>query len=252
MESSKKRKSYDSKSIQYKRAIILEIQRGTKINFISQREKLSQSTVSTWWKNREKILSASCNDDSAASSNPEKKRIGKIEKQSVDEALHLWFQQMRSSNVPVNGPLLLSKANHFAERLEVNPVDRSWIDRWKSRHAIVSQRVVGESASVSMEMVTDWKDTKLKALLEKFQPSDVYNMDETGLFYKMIPSTTLHYKGQKCEGGKQSKERLTLALCANMDGSDKLPLLAIGKSAKPRCFKNIATLPVRCESNRKA
>ena len=39
-----------------KRSIILDIQHGTKINFISQRENLSQSTVSIWWKNKEKIV----------------------------------------------------------------------------------------------------------------------------------------------------------------------------------------------------
>ena len=115
----------------------METQRGTKINFISPKENLSQSTVSTWWKKREIILFES-SDDGTPSSNSEKKRIRKIEKQPIDEALHLWFKQMRSSNVPINGPLLLNKANHFAEQFEVDPVDRSWIDRWKSRHAIVS------------------------------------------------------------------------------------------------------------------
>ena len=42
----KERKSYNSKSIQYKRSIIFKIECGTKIDFISQRENLSQSTVS--------------------------------------------------------------------------------------------------------------------------------------------------------------------------------------------------------------
>lgn len=39
---------------------------------------------------------------------------------------------------------------------------------------------------------------------------------------------------------------------ANMDGSEKLPLLVIGKSKKPRCFKNVKSLPVTYESNGKA
>lgn len=41
-------------------------------------------------------------------------------------------------------------------------------------------------------------------------------------------------------------------ICANMTGTDKLPLLIIGKSAKPRCFKNVKTLPTKYESNHKA
>ncbi|KAJ4430271.1 hypothetical protein ANN_22483 [Periplaneta americana] len=37
-----------------------------------------------------------------------------------------------------------------------------------------------------------------------------------------------------------------------MDGSEKLPLLVIGKSANPRCFKNVRTKPVEYEANKKA
>jgi hypothetical protein len=36
-----------------------------------------------------------------------------------------------------------------------------------------------------------------------------------------------------------------------MSGSEKLPLLVIGRSAKPRCFKN-ANVPVQYEANKKA
>jgi hypothetical protein len=44
---------------------------------------------------------------------------------------------------------------------------------------------------------------------------------------------------KQLEGRKQNKERLTLAVCYNVDGSDKLPLLVIGKYKNPRCFKNV-------------
>jgi hypothetical protein len=37
-----------------------------------------------------------------------------------------------------------------------------------------------------------------------------------------------------------------------MTGTDKLPLLAIGKSKKPRCFSGIRTLPCQYEANPKA
>lgn len=37
---------------------------------------------------------------------------------------------------------------------------------------------------------------------------------------------------------------MTALFCSNADGSFALPLLIIGKSAKPRCFQNLETLPV--------
>ncbi len=39
---------------------------------------------------------------------------------------------------------------------------------------------------------------------------------------------------------------MTLALCCNGDGSDKLPLWAIGKFKNPRCFKNINVMSLGC------
>ena len=75
-------------------------------------------------------------------------------------------------------------------------------------------------------------DTKLK---------DIYNVDESGLFYHLMPARTLAFKGDNCNGGKNSKDRLTVLLCANANGSDKMTPLIIGKSQKPRCFKNIAS-----------
>ena len=66
------------------------------------------------------------------------------------------------------------------------------------------------------------------------------------------PDKTLAFKGESCSGGKHSKERITLLVGANMDGSRKLPFLMIGKSANSHCFKNVKTKPVENESNNKA
>ncbi|XP_037568125.1 tigger transposable element-derived protein 6-like [Dermacentor silvarum] len=81
---------------------------------------------------------------------------------------------------------------------------------------------------------------------------DLFNADETALFYQMLPQKTLALKGDRCQGGKQSKVRVTVLLCANMDGSEKVPALVIGKSASPRCFKGKRKLQVSYVSNRKA
>ena len=51
---------------------------------------------------------------------------------------------------------------------------------------------------------------------------------------------------------KQSKERISVLVGANMTGTAKLKLLVIGKSEKPRCFKNVKTLPVVYKNNTKA
>ena len=59
-----------------------------------------------------------------------------------------------------------------------------------------------------------------------------------GLFFKAMPKYSLIQKGDTCESGKQSKERLTVLLATSMTGK-KLTPFVIGKSLKPRCFKTI-------------
>ena len=55
--------------------------------------------------------------------------------------------------------------------------------------------------------------------------------------------------GEVCTGGKKSKERVTVLVYANMSGSEKLPLLTIGKFKKPRCFRGVTCLPTEYEAN---
>ena len=67
-----------------------------------------------------------------------------------------------------------------------------------------------------------------------------------------MPNKSLVFKGDSCHGGKLSKERITILPCANMTGTEKLPLLVIGKAAKPRCFKGVKSLPTPYRANKRA
>lgn len=82
--------------------------------------------------------------------------------------------------------------------------------------------------------------------------SHIFNADELGLFFKCTPDKTYTMKGELCKGGKSSKERVTVLVGANMDGSEKLPMLMNGKSMKPRCFKGVKSFPVEYTANKKA
>ena len=62
-------------------------------------------------------------------------------------------------------------------------------------------------------------------------------MDETGLFFKLIPSKSICKSAIK--GHKNFKGRVSIMLSCNMDGSEKLMPLIIGKANKLRCFKNM-------------
>lgn len=82
---------------------------------------------------------------------------------------------------------------------------------------------------------------------------DIFNADETGLFWKALPNKTLAISGEECKGGKLAKERLTVLFCVSFTG-EKLKPLVIGKSENPRCLNKIdkKLLPVEWKWNNKA
>ena len=227
--------------------IISRIEKGEKQIDICRSLGLPKTTFNTIWKKREMFKYESfevCGDA---------KRSRTSHNKDVDAALLEWFKQAQSRNVSINGPLLLAKANLLASTMGdmTFKATTGFIDRWKTRHGITFKKVYGEEEAVSPADTETWLDVTLPELLHEFPPENIFNADETGLFYKLQPDKTLAFKGQKCSGGKKAKDRLTVLVGASMMG-EKLPLIVIGKSKSPRCFKGIRSLPLDYTANTKA
>ena len=127
-----------------------------------------------------------------------------------------------------------------------------WPSRWKVWHCVKFRSVCGKNAAVTQEVCDDWKQRKLLPVLRKYAPDDIFNADETRLYWRLLPDKTHAVAGKVCTGGKKSKERVPVLVCANMSGSEKLPLLTIGKFKKPRCFRGVTCLPAHYEANTSA
>lgn len=224
-----------------------------KLGDIADEFGIKQCTLSAIVKGRETIESRAFSGCFSSST----KKFRHADKFSeIDEALLIWFKGCRGTNTAVSDELLKSKAQSFISALEKDApmsdscVSMSWIQRWKHRHNIVSVAMCGESGDVSVEDTQHWTATTLPNLLQRFSPADVFNGDETGLFWKLTPQRTLAFVGEKCHGGKHSKERITVFVAASMTG-EKLPLMIIGKSERPRAFRN-KHVPLEYTNNSKA
>ena len=101
-----------------------------------------------------------------------------------------------------------------------------------------------ESATPHDELET-WKETVLVPTLARYSPNDIYNGDETALFYKSLPHRTYCFDGDKPAGSAKRKDRLTLLIITNMDGSDHRKLSVIGKSKTPRCLQKKYKMQVK-------
>lgn len=237
---------YKSLDFGKKREIIDAVESGEKKSDVAKRFDIPPSTLSTILKNKDKVPIGNGRVN-------KKKRNRPGEFPRLEECLLSWLEQCLGQNIPIDGPLFKGKALKFASELGLTDFRASegWLEKFKNRHDVVFKKICGESATVGNDICTEWKK-ELQVLIAGYEPQNIFNADELGLFFKCLPDKTLTFKNDKCSGGKRSKERVTLLLAANADGSEKLKPYMIGKYAKPRCFIGIRSFPITYRANSKA
>ncbi len=156
----------------------------------------------------------------------------------LEKALFIWLCDMRRRHVSISSDILIDKAV-FAEllysryELEEYRYSGGWLSKFKKRYKITSQTIQGESGSVDENYIKIERE-KLKKLTSNYKREDIFNLDETALFFKLQPNKTL--SNGAASGEKLNKERITIALCCNATGTEKSKPIVIHKFQKPHCF----------------
>lgn len=108
-----------------------------------------------------------------------------------------------------------------------------WLWRFKKRYNISCHILSGEANKVADG------DVNFVKARQSYAENDIFNIDEIGVFYNLLPDRSLDFKGVKSHGGVKSKKRLTVVLCCNATGSEKPKIWVISKYQNPRFFKNV-------------
>ena len=103
----------------------------------------------------------------------------------MDAALFQWFTAARAQSVPLSGEILKAKAEELNSGMGHDQWSCSsgWLSRWKVRHNIRYRRVCGENAAVDKDVCEEMTETVLLPVLRRYDPCDVFNADETGLYW---------------------------------------------------------------------
>ena len=113
-----------------------------------------------------------------------------------------------------------------------------WLDKWKAAYGFRETCIIGKPDDVSIPTVKSWIE-RIPELVRGYTLEDIWNMDELGLFFKLLSDKGLIEKGKSKKGGKKAKVRLTVAFFVSSDGQKIDEPVIIWKSKKPRCFKNL-------------
>lgn len=167
----------------------------------------------------------------------------------LEESLYQWVCGMRSQSVTLPPMYVKQKALEIAKvkNIEEFTASNGWYEGFIKRYQLKSIQLFGEGGSLDksdpalLQQLDDFY-----AELSKYHPDHIYNMDETGLFYRMLPRYTILVNNEDrhtVRGEKASKDRVSIALCTNATGNHKLPLFMIGNVKEPACIRGY-TWPV--------
>ena len=197
-------------SIVEKLTVLEKIAGGASLANIAKEYGIGKSTVSDIKKNEEKLMKFASGMESFSVDSKSRKIMRLANDDELDQALFLWFVQKRSQNILVSGPLLTEKALQLPALLHVNDMEsapefkasKGWLWRFCNWHAIRQLSLQGEKLSSTENEATPFKKD-LQQVMEENQITleQLYNCDETGLYYRSLqPKLLQHNQRNKLLG----------------------------------------------------
>ena len=242
----KQKACYEQKNNDEKIRILDEISAGASQRDVAKKYGLGRATIQRWLEKAD-IIRGSLTSD-------RKHTVVKPKYNEVETIVCNFLREARECGTCITGPVVCQLAAEEAKRLGINDFKASdgWLSRVKARHGIKGKILSGEAASVNISVLNDWEN-ELPNIIKGYDEKDVYNCDETGLFYKASTKQSLVLPGDSGHHGKVSKDRVTVLLTTSWAG-EKLKPTVIGKSLNPRSLKGAdrSRLIVRYEAQKKA
>ena len=155
----------------------------------------------------------------------------------------MWISRSRTQIILLDRLAIKEKYEFFEKEIHYLNFKESncWFKNFK-KHNITFLKVCDESACIDKEVCKEFRK-KIGLIMKDYEEKDVLVADETEFFLKCAPDKTIHIKGETCNGGRRNKEHVTLLFCVNMNGTEKLKPLMIGKLKNLRCFTGKKSFP---------
>ena len=136
----------------------------------------------------------------------ENRKGGKISESMVKERALSYFESFsRQVQVPVDWTNVKFTASN------------GWLHRFKKDNKLKSYKLYGESRLVDQHEVSLFVEfLRATIIMEDYRPEQIWNVDETGLFWKKTPDRTIasiqDSRSKVLKGSKECKKRVTLLL----------------------------------------
>jgi hypothetical protein len=149
---------------------------------------IQRTTINKTWKDQEKWLSILT---TSRTSHTFRQRT--VQFPEVDKAMQIWTSQAVAAGLPLSDMILQQKGLEFARMLNIEDqlkCTNGWVYKFKLRNGLQKIKLSGEANSAPIESLPEER-ARLHAILAKYDKEDIYNADETGLFFRMEPNQIL-------------------------------------------------------------
>ncbi len=111
------------------------------------------------------------------------KREKKVSFPLIEEALTIWIENTLQTGLVLTDDILSTKVLEFTFLLKEDKFKGSnrWVNSFKKRHNLKQYNIYGEAISASFENLSTMQED-LCQTLKDYNPEDIFNCDETGLF----------------------------------------------------------------------
>jgi len=205
---------------------------------------VSEGAIRKVWEKRDSILERSALLSEEAKQKTFTASVGRFTK--LEDMLYIWIDNMRRARLFVPPSFAIAKAKSIASTLSISDsnfkASWQWFSRFRTRQGLQKMLLHGEGAEVDKndpELLLALEE--LYSIIAQYDPENVYNMDETGLFFRLLPIYSILMPNEdisSTRGKKKAKDRVSLIICANASRTHKIPCVMIGKPKEPTCIKD--------------
>jgi hypothetical protein len=110
--------------------------------------------------------------------------------------------------------MVMKQARKYHEELNIEgecEYSEAWLQKFNKRHGVKYLKICGEKADVDYEAAESYIDELAKMISdENLSPEQIYNADETVLYWRYVPRKTLTAADVGAPTGfKDAKDRVT-------------------------------------------
>ena len=177
-----------------------------------------------------------------------RKHMRVAESKDLEDAVYKWYVQEHSVVVNVRGVDILDATVKLDAHMGIHySGSAGWLWRFCNCHGIHNKVVHGEAGSGDSGVVEPFR-LKFQKLIkeEDLSLSQIYNADETCLFWCLLPTNIQAFKNEdKIPGKKFIKDKFSALPGANASSTHRLKSVVVWKAARPRCLEDcMHELPV--------